>query len=74
MPEELRNKTPEERKAYIEAKVKEREEVTRRMRELEQKRSDYLKSQAKSGDSFDKAVLNTIEEQAKKKGIEYGKQ
>lgn len=77
MPDVLKNKSKEERRKFIDQKIEERKELTRKLRELEEKRAAYLKEQeakkGKTGDSFDGAVLKAIEEQASKKGIVYEK-
>jgi hypothetical protein len=73
LPEELKKLTLEERKAYVEKKSKEREELRGKIVDLSKKRDEYLaEEQKKRGgakDSFDSSVLEALSEQAGKKGI-----
>lgn len=72
LPEELKKMTPEERKAHLEKKAKEREELRAKIVELSKKRDEFLaEEQRKRGakDSFDSSVLEALSEQAGKKGI-----
>lgn len=74
LPDEMQKMTPEERKAYLDAKIKEREEIRKKIAELDAKRADYLKKEMEKlgdKDSFDKAVNRAIHEQAEKKGIKF---
>jgi len=72
LPEVLKKMTPEERKAYIEKKSKEREELRAKIVELSKKRDEFLADELKkrgAKDSFDSSVLEALSEQAAKKGI-----
>ena len=76
LPEELRKLTPEERKAYVEKKAAERAEVQKRIQEVAARRARYIKEEAerqglKGDGAFDKAVRESIAEQAKEKGFAF---
>lgn len=77
LPEEMKKMSMEERKAFIDEKIALRKSILARIADLEKKRAEYLRQEeekrAKSGDSFDRAVIDAIAEQASKKGIEYAK-
>jgi hypothetical protein len=60
-----------ERKARLEQKAKEREELRAKIVELSKKRDEYLAEELKkrgAKDSFDSSVLEALSEQAAKKG------
>ncbi len=70
LPEELRGKSADERKAVVEAKEKERSALQARIQQLNQERQKYLaekqKEQASEGnDTLDKAILQSVQTQAK---------
>jgi len=72
LPEELKKMAPEERKAHLEKKSKEREELRKKIVELSKKRDEFLADELKkrgAKDSFDSSVLEALSEQAGKKGI-----
>ncbi|MBI3854648.1 MAG: VWA domain-containing protein [Planctomycetes bacterium] len=72
LPEELKKMTPEERKAHLEKKAKEREELRAKIVELSKKRDEFLAEELKkrgAKDSFDSSVLEALSEQAGRKGI-----
>jgi len=72
LPEELKKMTPEERKAHLEKKSKEREELRTKIVELSKKRDEFLAEELRkrgAKDSFDSSVLEALSEQAAKKGI-----
>jgi Mg-chelatase subunit ChlD len=72
LPDELKKLSPEERKARLDAKAKEREELRAKIVELSKKRDEYLAEALKKGgpkDSFDSKVMEALSEQAAKKGI-----
>jgi hypothetical protein len=71
LPEELRGKSVEERKAVIKAKEKERAELQARIQQLGQERQNYLATKqkeaaaaAEGNDTLDKALLQSIRTQA----------
>ena len=78
LPDEMKKMSMEERKAYIEKKIKEREEVQKQIRELGEKREQYIKEEMKKqklvGDEFDQVIMKTLREQAEKKGFEFEKE
>jgi hypothetical protein len=73
LPEELKKMTPEERKAHVEKKSKEREELRAKIVELSKKRDEFLAAEMKkrgdAKDSFDSSVLEALTQQAARKGI-----
>lgn len=76
MPAELKGKTPEEQKAWLDAKAKERAELQAKLVELSKKRDAFLAEElAKRGekDGFDGVVKDALRKQAAKKGIEFAK-
>lgn len=76
LPAELKDKSPEERKAWVETKTKEREELQKKVVELSKQREKYIADElAKRGekDGFDSVVKEALRKQAEKKGIEFGK-
>ena len=76
LPEEMKNMTKEEQKAYVEAKAKERETIQTEILDLEQKAKTYQdekrKEMAENGDenTLDKVMSKAMREQAKQKGFE----
>ena len=77
LPEELRKLSPDELKAHVEAKQKERAELQKRITELSKERDAYVGAERKKlakagkGDGFDEQVSKSLRTQAKKKGISY---
>lgn len=74
LPEEIRNMTPEQRKAYLDQRIAERAEVQSKIVGLAQKRDEYitaerkrLAEQAGGKDSFDLKVAEIVEKAAAKK-------
>jgi hypothetical protein len=73
--EDLRKLKPEEREAYIKKKAAEREDLRKKIDELNAKRNQYIADEMKKrpkseGDkAFDEALRGTIREQAATKGI-----
>ena len=69
LPDELKNLSPEERKARLDEAVKKRRELNAQLLELNRKRSEYIsESEAKSKPagakaSFDEEVLRSIDSQ-----------
>jgi hypothetical protein len=69
LPEELRGKSVEERKAVLSAKEKERTELQSRIQKLNQEREKYLAEKQKESasgadDTLDKAILQSVKTQA----------
>jgi hypothetical protein len=76
MPEELKGKSPEERKAWLDAKAKERAELQAKLVDLSKKRDAFLADELKKRgekDGFDAVVKDALRAQAAKKGITFEK-
>jgi Mg-chelatase subunit ChlD len=78
LPKELRGKTVDELRVYLDGKLKERETIQTRIKELHTKRQAWiveeLKRQGADGDkSFDVAVRKALRTQAEAKGYEFEK-
>jgi hypothetical protein len=76
LPEELKKMSLEERKAYVEKLGAEREEIQKKIGELNVKRQAFIaKELEKKGDAantgFEKAVRDAIHAQAEKKGFAF---
>ncbi|MCF7559233.1 VWA domain-containing protein [Sabulilitoribacter multivorans] len=68
LPDELKGKTKEEIKTYIDSKRKEREAIQKQIQELNAKRIDYISKQNKeTTHGLENAMVKAIKEQAKKK-------
>lgn len=77
LPEELKKLKPAERKAYVEKKSKEREEIRAKIVELSKKRDEFIKKELKKRgvrDAFDEVVLEALRKQAKKVGVTFEKE
>lgn len=77
LPAELKNKSKEEIKQYIDKKANEREQVQKEMAELAQKRQEYINNEMKknkSQDDLGNAINNSIVVLAKVKGYTVEKQ
>jgi hypothetical protein len=78
LPAELKKMTVDQRKEFIAAKARERDDIAKQIRELSEKRDAYVKEEVtKKGldtnKSFDVAVRKSITEQAAKRGFEFEK-
>ena len=76
LPDDLRRLKPEERKAAIDAKSKERDQIAKQIQELSAKRDAYIKEEvAKKGldtnKAFDEAVRQSLTAQASKQGFTF---
>ncbi|MFH1422463.1 MAG: VWA domain-containing protein [Planctomycetota bacterium] len=75
LPEEMKKMSKEEQEKYIAAKVEERKKIKIKIEELSKQRDEYIKKEleknGKAKDSFDNKVMDSIKEQASKKGIKY---
>lgn len=75
LPEEMRKLTKDQKLAYIQKKIAERDEITNKITDLAKKRAKYIeeaekKLPAEKGDkAFDDAVRSIIKEQAKAKDM-----
>jgi len=72
LPEEMRKMSPEEQKAYLEKKTKERDEIRKEIARLSVERQKFINEEMKKKNltadaSFDEAVRKTIAEQAAKR-------
>ena len=72
LPEEMRKMSPEEQKAYLEKKTKERDEIRKEIAQLSVERQKFVNEEMKKKNltadaSFDEAVRKTIAEQAAKR-------
>jgi hypothetical protein len=73
LPAPLQGLSAEERRRQVEKLSSERAALKRQLAELSGKRAEYLKTRApdKSKDSFDARLMESLKEQAGKKGILY---
>ena len=76
LPENMKKMTPEERKAHLDKMTLEREALQKEMKELEVARARYIDDEMKKQNidqdsAFDKAVRQTLREQAEKKGFTF---
>jgi Mg-chelatase subunit ChlD len=75
LPEELKGKSLEEKKALLQARWEERKALKAKMEELTAKRAEHIKQelekQGKKGDGFDEKVKEMLREKAKKAGVTY---
>ncbi|CAA9409656.1 MAG: hypothetical protein AVDCRST_MAG64-2214, partial [uncultured Phycisphaerae bacterium] len=76
LPEPMRKLTPEQRRAYVEQKAKEREVIQAKIKELAAKRDAFVKEEsAKKGltgdKAFDNAVRESLTRQAESKGYKF---
>ena len=71
LPEEMRSLKPQERKAYVETKAKEREEIQKKIQQLNAERDRYvaeeMKKRSEKGEAtLDEALLESAKEQGGK--------
>jgi hypothetical protein len=74
LPEEMRKMNVEERKAYVEQKAKERENIQIQINELDKKRRDYVAQKLAENseeNTLDAAMLKIIREQASEKNYKF---
>ena len=76
LPEEMKKLKPEERKEYLKKLEQKRDELRKKILELDRKRSEYIareqaKQSDKGKDGFDSQVLEILRKQAKKHKINY---
>jgi hypothetical protein len=72
LPDELKGKSPEERKTWLDAKAKERAELQAKVVDLNKKRDAFLAEELEkrgAKDGFDAVVKDALRAQAAKKGI-----
>ena len=75
LPENMRRMTDKERKAYVEAKAKERTKIQKKIQSLNEQRRKYvaaeMKKQQQGGKTLGSAVIQAVREQAKKKNFKF---
>ncbi len=75
LPEEMREMTQEQREKYIADNKAKRDETMKQIKELSDKRNQYIKSELEKTkdkkEGFDIKVIDALKEQAEKKGITY---
>ena len=73
LPEEMKDMTVEERKAYVEEKAVEREKIQKRINELSGERRKFIANKLAEGDEYtlDAAMLKMIREQASEKNYSF---
>ncbi|MBO6607861.1 MAG: VWA domain-containing protein [Psychroserpens sp.] len=72
LPKELKDKSPSQIKAYVEAKGKERSAIQTEIQQLNEKRRTYILSQQKqSSNGLENAMLTAIKSQASKKNYSW---
>ena len=74
LPEQLKDKSETELKAYIEKKAKERKRINQKIQELNQKRREYIAEQQKitKSHNLENAMIQAIKTQAKVKNYSWG--
>jgi hypothetical protein len=75
LPEELREMAPQERKAFVERRAREREEIQKRIQELDAARRKHVaeemnKRSAAGEKTLEAAVIASVREQARAKSFE----
>lgn len=76
LPEEMKNMTLKEKKAYIKKKNVERKEIQKKIKELKVKRDKFVAEKRKKnsdGKTLDSAIINAIKKQAEKKKYKFEK-
>lgn len=75
LPAPMQSMAPEEQKAVITGKAKRRNQLQRQIRELSQRRADFLRKKVEEAggakDSLDHKIHSAVREQAGKKGLRY---
>ncbi len=74
LPEELKGKSKEEIKVYVDKKKKEREKINKQINELNKKRTKYIADKRKESTeelSLDNVMIKTVKDQAKKKNYKF---
>lgn len=79
LPDELKNLTPQQRKAYLDQKAEERKQIQAKINQLEAERRAYIANERskKSADSkdntLDNAIMETLKYQGQKKKYQFEK-
>ena len=73
LPEEMKDMTVEERKAYVDEKANEREKIQKKINELDNQRRNFIADKLSDGEdnTLDAAMLKIIREQAAEKNYEF---
>ena len=75
LPENMQKMTPEERKAYVEVKTKERAKIQKRIQELNAQRKSYvateMKKRHKDANTLGSAIIMAVREQAVGKNFSF---
>ncbi|MFC1633840.1 VWA domain-containing protein [Planctomycetota bacterium] len=75
LPDNMQKMTAEERKAYVEAKTKERAKIQKRIQELNVQRKNYvaaeMKKQHKNTDTLGSAIIMAVRDQAVRKNFSF---
>jgi len=72
LPEEMKNMSTSERKAFIEKKSKERAQIQKEIQSLNEQRKEYIAQQKKSGqqnETLDDAMIQAIKQKGKSKNF-----
>jgi len=77
LPENMQSMTMDQRKAYTDAKAKERDEIQKKIQELNIKRESYIaaerKKQQADGSTLGSAIIKAVRNQAIGKNFEFNK-
>lgn len=75
LPKEMQKMTAKERKAYVEAKTKRRDEMQQKIQQLNERRKKYIAEQMKKlqkeGGTLGSAVIKAVRDQAKEKNFTF---
>ncbi len=75
LPEEMQKMTAKERKAYIEAKAKQRDEMQKKIQLLNEQRKKYvaeeMKKLRKENDTLGSAIIQAVRKQAMKRNFKF---
>ncbi len=75
LPKEMQNMTVKERKAYVEAKAKQRNEMQQKIQQLNEQRKKYIAEEMeklrKEGKTLGSAVIKAIRDQAQEKNFTF---
>jgi len=77
LPEEMRHMDMKEKREFIEQMAAEREEISKKIKVLNEARQKYIKEKslhAQGGDSLDDAVVKAVRKQAADRGFHFGRQ
>ncbi len=76
LPREMQKMTAKERKAYVEAKAKQRNEMQQKIQQLNEQRKKYIaeemKKLQKEDSTLGSAIIQAVRKQAKKRNFKFG--